>query len=395
MADSQEIAISNPLVKIQWGRIALVSSGLTHIQRGYETFIRDLYDALAEPDAVMGEVHLLQGSGPEDPPRRLTVPTMTRNGDMMRAIGPKTETERYRWEQLSMATGGLLKGYWQRFDVLHFCDPSLGGALLRMRKHLNLRYKLIFANCGPMNPEDCLRFDHVQEFTPQFRQAGLDAGIAEDASTLIPMGVWPDRFQSVQPRRAVRQMWGLPRDRFMILSVASLDEPFKRVQHLIESVAALDDPDIFLLLVGQNQKTQHALETIALAEAKLPGRYRQLTVPYEQIPDMYEARDCFVLASLQEGFGKVYLEAMAANVPMLCHDCPNTQWIVGDMRARIDMESPEALTAAIRRLKYNPELAKSIAYTNLAWVHTHFHWHALKSRYLDMYKDVLGLPDEH
>jgi glycosyltransferase involved in cell wall biosynthesis len=171
------------------------------------------------------------------------------------------------------------------------------------------------------------------------------------------------------------------------------------VQFLIEAIAAMGEPDLFLVMAGQNQGTDYARQTMALAAEKLPGQHLQLTAPYAQIPELYQASDLFILTSLQEGFGKVYLEAMASRKPMLCHRSPNTLWIVNNPEALVDMEDSGAVQEAIRALTRRTETGLSLsdkalamAGKNHAWVNERFSWHRLRDEYMQMYEQMTYLP---
>ena len=60
-----------------------------------------------------------------------------------------------------------------------------------------------------------------------------------------------------------------------------------------------------------------------LSDEFLPGRCRLLTVPPHEVPDLLNAADVFVSASLREGFGRAILEAAACAIPALIHDDPH------------------------------------------------------------------------
>lgn len=372
-------------------RVALVATGLSHVQRGYESFIQDLYEAMKD----VADVTLFKGSGWSAPPDSYTVPCLQRNGAWAKRLSDN-EDQRYRYEQISMALSGWMEKHWQRYSIIHFCDPAFGNVLRRLKKTFRYDYELLFANCGPFKPEHYKEFDHIQEFTPRYLNEAKGV-IRKTRLHLNPMGIWSERFHPDADKAKLREEFNIPQDKFVILCVASLDEPFKRVKFLIETVAGLNDPDIHLLLVGQNQNTPFARETLALAKSKLEGRFQHTTVPYMRVAEIYNASDLFILPSLQEGFGKVYLEAMASRVPLLAHDYDNTQWIIKAPESLVNMEDPAALQQAIRRMK-NPdgaglsELARNIADSNAEWVNDRFHWNTLRYEYLQMYERILLLP---
>ncbi|HEY9686708.1 MAG TPA: glycosyltransferase family 4 protein [Coleofasciculaceae cyanobacterium] len=373
-------------------RVALVATGLSHVQRGYESFVLDLYEALKD----VADVTLFKGSGPDAPPNVYTVPTLRRNAPLVQKLCPNDESKRYLYEQISTALSGWALGYWKNYSVIHFCDPTFGNVLNRLKKQFNYDYQLLFANCGPFQPEDYRQFDHIQEFTPLFLEQAKGT-IRKTRLHLNPMGIWTERFRTDSDQAALRREFDIPQDKFVILCVASLDDPAKRIRFLIDAVAGLNDDRIHLVLAGQNENTPYAQGTLAEAEAKLSGRFRYVAVPSLRIAEIYNASDLFILPSLQEGFGKVYLEAMASRMPLLVHNYPNTQWIVKTPESLIDMEDMGALQAAIALMRDESgtglsDLARSMAEINFEWVNERFHWKNLRDEYLQMYERILLLP---
>ena len=75
----------------------------------------------------------------------------------------------------------------------------------------------------------------------------------------------------------------------------------------------------------------------------LYGRYFR-----EQLLDMYDAADAFVLASQGETFGVVYIEAMAAGLPVIATICGGPEDIVNDkVGVLIEKENLCQLVAAM------------------------------------------------
>lgn len=119
---------------------------------------------------------------------------------------------------------------------------------------------------------------------------------------------------------------GLARARFglnhqgVLLSVGRLDkrERYKGHDRVIEALAALRDrePGLLYIIAGEGDDRPR-LETLAAT----CGARRQVrflgAVGDEALPDLYRAADLFVLPSTGEGFGIVFLEAMACGTPAL------------------------------------------------------------------------------
>ncbi len=392
--------------------VCMVSSGLFHIRRGYETFMLDLFDVLSSDNK---NVHLVTGSTipSSDSTHRnnvLTLPTLHRNNGLSKMLF-SSEQRRYYYEQLTLALSGFfLTRHWQRQSIIYTCDPNFARFLMHFKDSPKLKlfqnnkapYQVVFGNCGPMNPNDCKLFDHVQEFTPLMQQQSQDAGIEQSKSSLIPMGIWPGQFNVDVAKDVLRQKYNLPQEAWIVLTVASLDEPFKRIPFVIDVLAEFkkenqDNPklaskSVFFLMAGNNQHTPHAKQTLESA-SKLLGEegvdFTHITVPYQDIKELYAASDVFVLGSLQEGFGKVYLEAIASSIPVLCHDSINTQWIVKATESRLNMEDPEALKNALSHCLSEP-VCEAMVKTNKTHLENTFHWDSIKQQYQAMFNDVLA-----
>lgn len=108
------------------------------------------------------------------------------------------------------------------------------------------------------------------------------------------------------------------RDRFapgrphVVLTVGRLDDRmgYKGHDRVIRALAKWQQPD-WLYLVAGSGPDQERLQSIAKREG-VADRVRFLGyVPDSELPDLYRSADVFALPSTGEGFGIVYLEAMA------------------------------------------------------------------------------------
>jgi glycosyltransferase involved in cell wall biosynthesis len=364
-------------------QIALVSSGISHVQRGFEAFIVDLARALGDcPD-----VHLFQGSGPTQTQKAIVLPTLQRNLRAMQWLGPKEEHKRYRLEQLSFVFSGWILRHWPKYDLIYYCDPDLGDALYQLRRKFRYNYRLLYGNCAPTSPgyRD-KRCDYIQQFSSATLEQALEAGIPYTKMTLLPMGISTKEFEITLSKKALREKYHIPLDKFVLLTVSSLDDSFKRLRWLIEAVAELQDPNLYLLLVGQNEKTPYAQDTLDLAHRCLDGRYQHLTISHSEIAQAYKVSDIFIHPALKEGFGKVYLEASACQIPILCHDSFHTQWLIAHDFSRLDMGNKALLQERIRMLQKNFSLKEQIVQQNYAYTAKNFEWKNLKNRYLEMFQ---------
>lgn len=189
-----------------------------------------------------------------------------------------------------------------------------------------------------------------------------DRNAARWTTALIPNGIDPARFDGVVGDRAA---FGLPADKPVVLMVSAFIET-KRVLDGMRAVAAL--PGAHFAIAGDGPLRD---DVFALARDLLPGRFTHLSLTADRMPTLYRSADAFLHMSLRESFGNVYVEAMAAGLPIVGHDSPRLRWIVGDRDTLCDTQDHEALTATVARaldqgLGEPDPRAREFAWTSIA-----------------------------
>lgn len=71
------------------------------------------------------------------------------------------------------------------------------------------------------------------------------------------------------------------------------------------------------------------------------------SLPFEQLPQIYEVADVFTLPSLHEAFGIVFIEAMAAGLPIVAHDGTRQHEVLGDHGIFCNTDDKIAYAAAL------------------------------------------------
>jgi glycosyltransferase involved in cell wall biosynthesis len=106
----------------------------------------------------------------------------------------------------------------------------------------------------------------------------------------------------------------------------------------------------------------------------------------EEVSTWYAAADVFALGSLTEGFGRVYIEALGAGVPVFCHDFPVARYVNGPFAAYGDLSQRGALATLLRSRNY--VFGENPAADRERWTYAvdKFGWPALASRYCEMFR---------
>jgi glycosyltransferase involved in cell wall biosynthesis len=136
--------------------------------------------------------------------------------------------------------------------------------------------------------------------------------------------------------------------------------PRKRVEVLLRSAALLRDriPQFELRIVG-NGPERARLRQIA-SDLRLESSVRWLgDVNMQTLAAEYLRSTVFCLPSVQEGFGIVFLEAMAAGKPIVAARAAAVPEVVRD-GILVESENPEALAEALLTLYREPDLRSSL-----------------------------------
>lgn len=196
------------------------------------------------------------------------------------------------------------------------------------------------------------------------------------------------RRQSTQP--AARRKLGLPDDdRLLISGVGRLD-PAKGYSHLIDGfrLLATQFPTAMLVLAGTGQ-LQESLKHQA-AVAGLSDRVRFLGFQ-DDVRDVYDASDVFVMSSLCETLGYALLEAMAHELPTVATTVGGMPEVIvpGETGFLVPPRDPVALANALRPLLESADLRIRLGKAGRERVMQHFTEEECVRKTIDVYREML------
>jgi glycosyltransferase involved in cell wall biosynthesis len=207
------------------------------------------------------------------------------------------------------------------------------------------------------------------------RQYGID----KRKTVLLP---WATDFTvASEPRRAIS---ALPR----LLFVGRLTKQ-KNVPLLLE---ALDmyrtafGTEIALEIVGEGEDedaVRRQIKTLELTRVTLRG-----PLSGQELQAAYEQSDIFVLPTLYETFGLVYVEAMAKGLPIVTTNVESVRKVVVNGRnGLLTALDPAAFCASIRDLVTTPKLYEKMSTHNLEDVRQ-YSWDNILQRTLQIYSEL-------
>ncbi|MDZ7596217.1 MAG: glycosyltransferase [Thiobacillus sp.] len=253
-------------------------------------------------------------------PRYLSVPGLLRQFD--------------GWS-MALASVGLmrkLKRQGARLIDAHFTYPD-GEAATRLGSWLGLPATITLRGTEvPHSKNPVLRprlsrtlksAARVFAVSDSLRRLAIELGAAVDKTEVVGNGIDTERFQPVA-RAAARARFGLPDSAKVLISVGALVER-KGMHRVIEVLPALlkHHPDLHYLIVGgASPEGDNRTElTAQVARLGLASRVHFLgALPPDELKWPLSAADVFVLATRNEGWANVFLEAMACGLPVISTD---------------------------------------------------------------------------
>jgi glycosyltransferase involved in cell wall biosynthesis len=281
---------------------------------------------------------------------------------------------------------GLKLGKQKAFDVIntHFVVPSgpLGDWLsrrLQVPNVLSVHGGDLFDPSKPTSPHR-LNFLHApirgmltraDAVVAQSRDTAQNVeriyGV-ERAVELVPLGIArpPTRV------RAHRSTFGIPENAFVMATVGRVVAR-KATPQLVAVLDAAKRDDMYLVVVGDGPDCDEVMR--AATERGVADRVKMLGhVTERQKYSALSMSDIFVSTSQHEGFGLVFLEAMAYGLPIVCYDRGGQVDFLSTPAtgAVIKLNDTEAFTRGVLDLYASPERRAEVRRHNLAAVETYF-----------------------
>jgi len=295
--------------------------------------------------------HEVQGGIEIFRPRFLSVPGLLKRFDgVLMALGARGTLVQLRRDD--------------RLDVLdaHFGYPdgyaaTLLGKWLRVPATITLRgTESRHARTAPIRRRLTIAFARASRIfavAGALKDVAVALGVSGEKVAVVGNGVDVDKFRPLPIEEARREL-GLAAEAKVLISVGGLTER-KGFHRVIDCLPALREqfPDVLLLVVGGpgpegdwGARLRAQVATLGL------GRSVHFlgALPAEQLRVPLSASDAFVLATSNEGWANVFLEAMACGLPVVTTRVGGNAEVVSrpDLGVLVPFGDQQALTVALR-----------------------------------------------
>lgn len=184
---------------------------------------------------------------------------------------------------------------------------------------------------------------------------------------------------------------GLPADVRYLLAVSTV-HPHKNWETLIDAFAALvrEGSELHLAVSGLPGKAWAGVKDKA-DKARLSERVHLLGwQPRERLIGLFKFAEALVFPSTFEGFGMPVLEAMAAELPVVCSNIPPLREIADGSAHFFDPASSDDLAAVLRGALQDRERRRKLVATGLERAR-HFSWRRSAERTLATFLEASQL----
>lgn len=207
-------------------------------------------------------------------------------------------------------------------------------------------------------------------------------GYKEDSILTIDNGINLSTFSEAKGYK--KSDLGIPEYAKILLMTARFSEQ-KDHSTLIRAMAMIEDPSIYLLLVGDGPLREE-MENLA-KELSVEKQIMFLGVR-EDIPQLIKTSDIGILSSNWEGFGLVAVEYMAGGIPVITSNVSGLRDVVGDAGLLFAKGDASELVDQINLLLSNSNIYSD--FKKKGWEKAKkFDVKTMAEKYLYLYRNIL------
>ena len=175
---------------------------------------------------------------------------------------------------------------------------------------------------------------------------------------VIPNAIDPERYQPDEAKRAsIRRTLNI-HDKQFVIGAVGRDVPEKGFPYLLAAFGQLfhglskyEQSQSILMIVGRGITVNAPSFKTLLDTYEIPESSIRLLGARDDVPDVMNAFDLFVMSSISESFPNVLAEAMATALPCISTDVGDCAAVLSDKQFVVPPRAPEALADAIHKLK--------------------------------------------
>jgi glycosyltransferase involved in cell wall biosynthesis len=239
------------------------------------------------------------------------------------------------------------------------------------------------------------KFSKVVAITDTVANEYKELNIPPHKIEVIPNGVDFDRISNNIPEFDIRKRHSISDNSKIILSVGR-HHPKKNYFIIPEVIRYLleNNCDVYWIVIGKNPNTtfgpgfdKHIMDRIILIDEINYTESLSIEVPSNELIGYYKQSDIFAFTSLLETFGIVLIEAMSANLPIICFNAPGVCDVMSENCGYVcELNNVDEFKIKTMKLLKDDNLYFSQKSTERA---QNYKWDAISKKYLMMYEKIV------
>ncbi len=256
---------------------------------------------------------------------------------------------------------------------------SLRGSDVPHYDRFNWLLELIHFFLKPLTKRIWKNAKAIVALSESLKQTALETDSTQQIE-IIPNGINTEIFKPLAPDNTCKSL--------KLVTVCRLLER-KGIQYVLAAMAELANPNISLEIVGLGNYEAELRKLCKHYSLESVVAFHGYCVN-EDLPRIFRNSDVFILTSLAESFGIVFLEAMSCALPIIGGDTGGIPGIISeDNGILVQPTDVNDIKNAILRLMHEPDLRKKMGQKNRQKMIEKYSWRHVAEEYSNVYRRSL------
>jgi glycosyltransferase involved in cell wall biosynthesis len=324
-----------------------------------------------------------------------SIACLKHSGSLSKFLAPETKIYEFnKKNELSIATLLKLYAFLKKnpFDIVHCHNPGtlfygcISGKLAGTKKIINTEHGFVDKYSKKSLIKDYFLLSLASKTTvvsESIKQELINRHkINSSKINIVKNGIY--KKKSFKSRSEVLSLLGLNDNHFYIGVVARLT-PIKNHKLLIDAFVLLSSkyPNLRLLIIGGGETENEIKLYSNLVKDKV-----YFLGPRDDVFDILQVIDIFVLPSNSEGLSLAIMEAMSAGLPIVATDVGGNRELIQHNYSGIltPPKIPSSLADAIEKLILNRNFRKHLGQNAMVQFNKHFTINKMANSFLNLYE---------
>ena len=235
---------------------------------------------------------------------------------------------------------------------------------------------------------------HIRVVSDIIKKQLIQNGFLKEKISIVYPRIKLDDFDISKYKNTktlIHQKYNIEEEKRIFLFVGRL-VIFKGLKYLLEAISKIQNENIFFLIAGGGELRKE-LELQAKSLNILDKVQFIGDISYKDVPYLMSGSDYFIVPSVDEGFGRVVIEAMAMKLPVLASRIGGIKDIIEDSKNGFFFESknPNDMVKVVRKvLNLSEKELKKVVESGYEKVRSNYEFRMGIVKYIEVYRNILN-----